>query len=147
MCFCCPRTPRSRPPFLSCELPFIASEFSLPAHSKRRVLVFVRCLLVAQRRLNEQNRGREEHHSSRLCLATNAQRTTLRNFPFCSFVTCLAFPMLFFIIPCFLQPSSLVHLFLQKRKRVDELQKSLGHKYNSKFHSNAYLSNFPFSYV
>ena len=117
--------------------------FSLSAHSKRRVLVFVRCPLVAQRRLNKRIRGREEHHSSCLCLATNAQQTALRNFPFCSFVTCLACPMLFFIIPCFLKPSSLVHLFLQKRKRVDKIQKSLSHTYNFKFHQNIYLSFFP----
>ena len=47
----------------------------------------------------------------------------------------------------FFSPFSLVHLFLQKRKRVYELQKAISHTYNSKFHQNIHLSIFTLTYV
>ena len=135
------------PPVLIRVPHLFASEFSFqPTQNAQFQFLFVACQLHDECSTNRSEAGKK-HHSSCLCLATKAQRTAMRNFPFYSFVPCLTCPMFFFIIPCFLQASTLVHLFLQKRKRVDELQKSLGHKYNSKFHSNAYLSNFPFSYV
>ena len=58
--FWCPRTLRSRPPCFDSSSPFICIWIFVSAHSKRRVSVFVRRLLVARRMLNEQIRGREE---------------------------------------------------------------------------------------
>ena len=71
-----------------------ASEFSLSAHSKRRVLVFlfVACQCHNECSTNGSEAGKK-HHSSCLFLATKVQRTTMRNFPFCCFVPCLAYPM------------------------------------------------------
>ena len=100
--FWCPRTLRSRAFFCLASFLLFLLNFHFQPTQNAEFWFFVRCPLVAQRRLNKRIRGREEHHSSCLCLATNAQQTALRDFPFCSFVTCLACPMLFFIIPCFL---------------------------------------------
>ena len=70
-----------------------ASEFSFqPTQNAEFQFLFVACQLHDECSTNRSEAGKK-HHSSCLCLATKAQRTAMRNFPFCSFVPCLACPM------------------------------------------------------
>ena len=90
-----------------------------------------------------------KHHSSCLSCATKAQRMSGRIFlfPLLSLASLLSLSYAFLDNSMFSLGFSLVHLFLQKRKRVDEIQKSLSHTYNSKFHQNIYLLIFTLFYV
>ena len=119
---------------------FYISDFPCFSSVKRRVLIYVR----RGRMLNEQIKVRIEFSSSCLSYATNAQRTSGSNFlfRFLSLASLLSLSYAFLDNSMFSLGFSLVHLFLQKRKRVDEIQKSLSHTYNSKFHQNIYLSFF-----
>ena len=121
--------------------PFICIWIFVSAHSKRRVSVFVRRLLVARRMLNEQIRGREETSFVVPLFGNESSTNSHEKVSFLLFCPLLSLSYVFF------SPFSLVHLFLQKRKRVDELQKSISHTYNSKFHQNIHLSIFTLTYV
>ena len=70
-----------------------ASEFSFqPTQNAEFQFLFVACQLHDECSTNRSEAGKK-HHSSCLCLATKVHRTAMRNFPFCSFVPCLACPM------------------------------------------------------
>ena len=129
---------KSAPLCLIRALLLFASEFLFqPTQNAEFQFLFVACQLHNKCSTNRSEAGKK-HHSSCLCLATKVQRTTMRNFLFYSFVPCLTCPMFFFIIPCFLQPFSLVHLFLQKRKRIQN--KACTHPHR---HLESHLNNGP----
>ena len=144
-----PICPRGQEWGFSVEPSLLYLRFSLFSSVKRRVLIYVRRSFVARRMLNEQIRVRTEFASSCLSYATNAQRTSGGNFlfPLLSLASLLSLSYAFLDNSMFSLGFSLVHLFLQKRKRVDEIQKSLSHTYNSKFHQNIYLLIFTLFYV
>ena len=129
---------------------FYTSEILCFASLKRRILIFVRRAFVARRTLSEQTLEAEwKHHSSCLSCATKAQRMSVRKFllPLLSLAPLFGLSYVFLGNFMLSLGFSLVHLFLQKRKRVDEIQKSLSHTYNSKFHQNIYLLIFTLFYV
>ena len=128
---------------------FYISDFPCFSSVKRRFLISVRRAFVAGRMLKEQIRVRTEFSSSCLSYATNTQRTSGGNFlfPLLSLASLLSLSYAFLNNSMFSLGFSLFHLFLQKRKRVDEIQKSLSHTYNSKFHQNIYLLIFTLFYV
>ena len=75
------------------------------------------------------NRLEAEQNSLRRALVMqrtlNEHQSEIFFFLFCPLFHSLVCPMFFLITPCFPQFFALVHLFLQKRKRVNELQNNL----------------------